>query len=72
MIRRQLLLTAALAVLAVPAFAQDVKGKVTYLVPTLLDEFQTASVDAITTFMKQVGYEVTTLNADNKTDVQQG
>ena len=65
---------ATLAVLAAtfsPAYAQD-KGKIYYLVPTLLDEFQTASVDAITMFLKQVGYETVTLNADNKTDVQQG
>ncbi|CDP52278.1 sugar ABC transporter substrate-binding protein [Devosia sp. 17-2-E-8] len=54
-----------------PSVAQD-KGKIYYLVPTLLDEFQTASVDAITNFLKQVGYETVTLNADNKTDVQQG
>ena len=61
----------AVAVMATSAHAQD-KGKVYYLVPTLLDEFQTASVDAITKFMGQVGYETVTLNADNKTDVQQG
>jgi ribose transport system substrate-binding protein len=47
------------------------KGKLYYMVPTLLDEFQTASVDAITKFMGQVGYEVVSLNADNKTDLQQ-
>ena len=61
----------ALAIgLMTPAFAQS-KGKVYYLVPTLLDEFQTGSVSALETFLKQVGYEVQTLNADNKTDVQQ-
>jgi ribose transport system substrate-binding protein len=53
-----------------PAVAQT-KGKVYYLVPTLLDEFQTGSVSALETFLKQVGYEMQTLNADNKTDVQQ-
>ena len=52
------------------ADAQD-KGKIYYMVPTLLDEFQTASVDALTKFMKDVGYEVVALNADNKTDNQQ-
>jgi ribose transport system substrate-binding protein len=61
--------TLALAMMS-PAFAQS-KGKIYYLAPTLLDEFQTGSVTAIETFLKQVGYEVTTLNADNKTDVQQ-
>lgn len=58
-----------LAMLA-PAFAQS-KGTVYYLVPTLLDEFQTGSVSALEMFLKQVGYEMKTLNADNKTDVQQ-
>jgi len=63
------ILALALAMLT-PAFAQS-KGTVYYLVPTLLDEFQTGSVSALETFLKQVGYEVKTLNADNKTDAQQ-
>ena len=62
-------LAVALALLA-PAYAQT-KGKVYYMVPTLLDEFQTGSVSALEMFLKQVGYEMQTLNADNKTDVQQ-
>ena len=62
-------LAVALALLT-PATAQD-KGKVYYLVPTLLDEFQTGSVSALETFLNQVGYDMETLNADNKTDVQQ-
>jgi ribose transport system substrate-binding protein len=41
------------------------------MVPTLLDEFQTESVSAIEKFLKGVGYDVVTLNADNKTDLQQ-
>ena len=53
-----------------PAVAQS-KGKVYYLVPTLLDEFQTGSVSALETFLTPVGSDVQTLNADNKTDVQQ-
>jgi ribose transport system substrate-binding protein len=53
-----------------PAHAQT-KGTVYYLVPTLLDEFQTGSVSALEMFLKQVGYEMKTLNADNKTDAQQ-
>jgi ribose transport system substrate-binding protein len=51
--------------------AAETKGKVYYLVPTLLDEFQTGSVNALEMFLKQVGYEMQTLNSDNKTDVQQ-
>ncbi len=63
--------TLALAVATLtPAFAQS-KGTVYYLVPTLLDEFQTGSVSALEMFLKQVGYEMKTLNADNKTDAQQ-
>jgi ribose transport system substrate-binding protein len=62
-------LALALAILT-PAFAQS-KGTVYYLVPTLLDEFQTGSVSALEMFLKQVGYEMKTLNADNKTDAQQ-
>lgn len=56
--------------LVTSAFGQD-KGTIYYMVPTLLDEFQTESVSAIETFLGQVGYEVETLNADNKTDLQQ-
>lgn len=71
--RKLLAIFGALAValaLLTPAFAQA-KGKVFYMVPTLIDEFQTGSVSALEMFLKQVGYEMTTLNADNKTDVQQ-
>jgi ribose transport system substrate-binding protein len=72
------LMRAALAAVAIAmvtfashaAFAES-KGKIYYMVPTLLDEFQTASVDALTKFMKDVGYELVALNADNKTDLQQ-
>ena len=53
-----------------PAMAEG-KGTVYYMVPTLLDEFQTGSVSALEMFLKQVGYEMKTLNADNKTEAQQ-
>ncbi|MBN8996883.1 MAG: sugar ABC transporter substrate-binding protein [Rhizobiales bacterium] len=59
------------ATLLSPALAAS-KGTIYYMVPTLLDEFQTGSVTAITKFMGDVGYDVKALNADNKTDVQQG
>ena len=58
------ILALALASLT-PAMSQT-KGTVYYMVPTLLDEFQTGSVSALELFLKQVGYEVTTLNADNR------
>ncbi len=60
----------AAAVWVSPVHA-ELKGKIYYMVPTLLDEFQTASVSALTRFMGDVGYEVVAENADNKTDLQQ-
>jgi len=71
--RLSLALFGAVAIVAAtltPALAQT-KGTLYYLVPTLLDEFQTGSVSALEMFLKQVGYEMKTLNADNKTDAQQ-
>jgi len=62
--------TLAAAAWVSPAYAES-KGKIYYMVPTLLDEFQTASVSALTRFMADVGYEVVAENADNKTDLQQ-
>jgi ribose transport system substrate-binding protein len=71
-IRRLLLASIAITTLGVatPALAAS-KGTIYYMVPTLLDEFQTESVSAIEKFVKDVGYDVVTLNADNKTDLQQ-
>jgi ribose transport system substrate-binding protein len=60
---------AALAAGAAPVWAQS-KGDIYYMVPTLLDEFQTESVKAIEKFLGDVGYTGKTLNADNKTDLQ--
>jgi len=57
--------------IAQAGYAQDSKGTVYYLVPTLLDEFQTGSITALEMFLGQVGYDMETLNADNKTDLQQ-
>lgn len=62
---------AAVFTLQAPVAAQESKGTVYYLVPTLLDEFQTGSVSALEMFLEQVGYDMQTLNADNKTDLQQ-
>ena len=71
-IRRLLLASIAATVMSVatPAFAAS-KGTIYYMVPTLIDEFQTESVSAIEKFLKDVGYDVITLNADSKTDLQQ-
>ncbi len=71
-IRRLLLASIAVTAMniATPAFAAS-KGTIYYMVPTLIDEFQTESVSAIEKFLKDVGYDVITLNADSKTDLQQ-
>jgi ribose transport system substrate-binding protein len=63
-------LAIGLAATATLAAAQESKGKIYYLVPTLLDEFQTGSIDAITKFMKDVGYEVVSLDGQNRSDLQ--
>jgi ribose transport system substrate-binding protein len=55
---------------AVVATAEEMKGTIYYLVPTLLDEFQTGSIDAITKFMGDVGYKVISLDGQNRTDLQ--
>jgi len=52
------------------ATAAEMKGKIYYLVPTLLDEFQTGSIDAITKFMAEVGYEVVALDGQNQSTTQ--
>lgn len=65
-----MVLAVGVAAMLHPVYAQE-KGNVYYMVPTLLDEFQTGSVSALEMFLKQVGYSMTTLNADNKTDLQQ-
>jgi ribose transport system substrate-binding protein len=63
-------LAIGLATSASLAAAQETKGQIYYLVPTLLDEFQTGSIDAITKFMKDVGYEVVSLDGQNRSDLQ--
>jgi ribose transport system substrate-binding protein len=68
--------TGAIAAIALTAMAlgaaaaQEMKGKIYYLVPTLLDEFQTGSIDAITKFMADVGYEVISLDGQNQSATQ--
>jgi ribose transport system substrate-binding protein len=52
-----------------PAGAQD-KGTIYYMIPTLLDEFQTESQKAIEGVFGQLGYEVKSLDAQNRPDLQ--
>jgi ribose transport system substrate-binding protein len=61
---------AAVALFGSSALAQD-KGEIHYMVPTLLDEFQTESVKSMEKFLADVGYKLVSHNADNKTEVQQ-
>jgi ribose transport system substrate-binding protein len=60
-----ILLAAATALGAArPASAQS-KGKIVYMIPTLLDEFQTESQKAVEAVFKSLGYEVTSVDAQN-------
>jgi ribose transport system substrate-binding protein len=58
-----------MGVMAQAALAQS-KGTVFYLVPTLLDEFQTASVDSFKFTVESLGYEFRALDGQNRADVQ--
>ena len=70
--RRQVgaLLAGAEAIgLSAQAQAQQ-QGKIVYMIPTLLDEFQTGSRDAFENVLGAMGYEVTSLDAQNRADLQ--
>jgi ribose transport system substrate-binding protein len=59
----------ALTLTAGPAAAQD-KGTIYYMIPTLLDEFQTESQKAIEKVFGEMGYKVVSLDAQNRADLQ--
>ena len=46
------------------------KGTIYYLAPTLFDEFQTESMHSIEATFASLGYQVKTLDAQNRADVQ--
>jgi len=52
-----------------PAAAQE-RGTIYYMIPTLLDEFQTESQKAIEQVFGELGYEVVSLDAQNRADTQ--
>jgi ribose transport system substrate-binding protein len=52
-----------------PAMAQQ-QGTIYYMIPTLLDEFQTESQKAIEGVFGGMGYEVVSLDAQNRPDLQ--
>lgn len=58
------------AVWAGPAAAQDEKGTVYYMMPTLIDEFQTLSQEAFEAVLPTLGYKVESLDAQNRADTQ--
>ncbi len=60
---------AMLAAASAPAVAQD-RGTIVYLVPTLLDEFQTTSQEAVEFVFGEMGFEVVSLDAQNRADLQ--
>ena len=62
---------AALALLALgqPAAAQD-KGTVYYMIPTLIDEFQTETQKTIEGAFGSMGYKVVSVDAQNRADLQ--
>jgi ribose transport system substrate-binding protein len=59
----------AVGVGSMPAAAQD-KGTIYYMIPTLLDEFQTESQKAIEGVFGDLGYEVVSLDAQNEANRQ--
>jgi len=71
--RRRIGLLAAtaigLAALTTTAQAQE-QGTIYYMIPTLLDEFQTESQAAIENVFGGMGYEVISLDAQNRADLQ--
>ena len=61
---------AVLALGAWPPAAAQEKGTIYYMIPTLLDEFQTESQKAIEGVFGDMGYEVVSLDAQNRADLQ--
>jgi ribose transport system substrate-binding protein len=60
-----ILLTAAAALGAARSASAQSKGRIVYMIPTLLDEFQTESQKAVESVFRSLGYEVTSVDAQN-------
>ena len=60
---------AVLVAASVPSAAAD-RGTIVYLIPTLLDEFQTTSQEAVEFVFGEMGFEVESLDAQNRADLQ--
>lgn len=63
------LFAGVLALGAATASAQD-RGTIVYLIPTLLDEFQTTSQEAVEFVFGEMGFTVESLDAQNRADLQ--
>jgi ribose transport system substrate-binding protein len=59
----------AVGALTTPLAAQD-QGTIYYMIPTLLDEFQTESQKAVEALVGGLGYKVVSLDAQNEADRQ--
>ena len=60
----------ATTALVTGAAAADSRGTIYYMAPTLFDEFQTESMNSIEAVFGSIGYEVRTLDGQNRSDVQ--
>ena len=69
-LRRIAAACAIVALVTGGAYAADSRGTVFYLAPTLFDEFQTEAMNSIKAVFGSIGYEVRTLDGQNRSDVQ--
>ncbi|MFQ5974569.1 MAG: sugar ABC transporter substrate-binding protein [Alphaproteobacteria bacterium] len=60
---------AVFAAASLSASAQD-RGTIVYLIPTLIDEFQTTSQEAVEFVFGELGFDVVSLDAQNRGDLQ--
>ena len=67
-----LLCSAVLAVGGAQAASAQEKGTIYYMIPTLLDEFQTESKSAIESVYTSIGYEVVSLPCHAAVCLDQG
>lgn len=61
---------ACAAAVLVTCAADDSRGTIFYLAPTLFDEFQTESMKSIKAVFGSIGYQVRALDGQNRSDVQ--
>ena len=69
-LRRIAAACAIVALVTGGANAADSRGTVFYLAPTLFDEFQTEAMNSIKAVIGSIGYDVRTLDGQNRSDGQ--